>query len=53
MTVGGWIVMILSVCSTTGLFFWCLLKVFSKPGSTEHMQGVLDIEVDIENNDPD
>lgn len=37
MTLGGWIVMLLSVGGATGLLAWCLYKVFTTPGSEEHL----------------
>lgn len=39
MTTGGWIILILSVGTVTGLFIWCMYKVLSTPGETEHMHG--------------
>ena len=39
MTIGGWIVMGLSVGSVTALFAWCLWRVLSDPQETEHMHG--------------
>lgn len=39
MTIGGWIIMTLSISFVTGLFIWCLYKVLSTPGETEHMHG--------------
>ena len=32
--------MLISVCSVTTLFTWCVYKVLSIPGETEHMPGV-------------
>lgn len=43
MTHGGWIVMILSVGGMTGLLSWCVYKVLSTPGSTEHLHSQADI----------
>jgi hypothetical protein len=40
MTLGGWIVLLVSVGSVTALFIWCLVKVLSTPGKTEHLHGV-------------
>jgi len=31
MTLGGWIVMLLSVISVTVVFLWCLWKVLTTP----------------------
>jgi hypothetical protein len=49
MTWGGWIVMIASVGGVTGLLAWCIYKVASTPGSSEHLHSQADIETpDIE-----
>lgn len=39
MTTGGWIILILSVGTVTALFSWCIYKVFTTPGETEHIHG--------------
>ena len=39
MTIGGWITMVVSIGLVTGLFIWCVYKVLSIPGETEHMHG--------------
>ena len=39
MTPGGWIILIISVGTVTALFSWCIYKVFTTPGETEHMHG--------------
>jgi hypothetical protein len=39
MSTGGWIIMVLSVGSVTSLFFWCICKVLSTPGESEHIHG--------------
>lgn len=39
MTTGGWIIMIVSVGSVCGLLAWCVYKVLSTPGETEHLHG--------------
>lgn len=39
MTLGGWIVLVLSVGSVCTLFGWCIHKVMTTPGETEHMHG--------------
>jgi len=44
MTPGGWVVMILSVGAVTGLLAWCIYKVVTTPGSTEHLHSQADIE---------
>lgn len=40
MTTGGWIIMLLSVSSVTLLMGWCIYKVLSTPGETEHLRGI-------------
>ncbi len=40
MTAGGWIILLVSVSLVTSLFIWCVYKVFSIPGETEHLHGV-------------
>ena len=44
MTLGGWIVMILSVGGVTALLAWCIVRVVSTPGSIEHLHSQADIE---------
>jgi len=44
MTLGGWIVMALAVGGMTTLLSWCIYKVVSTPGSTEHLHTQADIE---------
>ena len=39
MTDGGWIILVLSVGSVTGLFAWCLYMVLTIPHETEHLHG--------------
>ena len=39
MTFGGWMVMILSVGSVSGLFLWCLWKVLMPPEKSEKLHG--------------
>ena len=39
MTLFGWIIMLLSVGSVYAFFGWCLYKVLSTPGETEHLHG--------------
>jgi len=39
MTLGGWIVMLVSVGSVTALFLWCLWVVLTTPEETEHLHG--------------
>ncbi len=49
MTISGWIVMVLTVAGMTGLLLWCVYKVLSTPGSSEHLHA----QVDIDTNDRD
>ncbi|MCL4192691.1 MAG: hypothetical protein KJZ87_13245 [Thermoguttaceae bacterium] len=44
MTVGGWIVMVLSVGGVTVLIGWCIYRVIVTPGSTERLHSQADIE---------
>ncbi len=37
MTIGGWIILIISVSTVVILFTWCIYKVLSIPGETEHL----------------
>ena len=42
MTQAGWIILCLSVGTVTTLFGWCLFKVLTTPGETEHMHGTME-----------
>lgn len=42
MTLGGWLVMALSVGTVCLLFAWCMFKVMRKPTEPEHMKGITD-----------
>ena len=44
MTTSGWIVMLLSVTGMSVLMLWCIAKVITTPGSTEHLHTQADIE---------
>lgn len=44
MTIGGWITMLLSVGFVTGLLAWCILKVLTTPGTSEHLHSQADID---------
>ncbi len=44
MTAAGWIIMVSSVFGVTGLFVWCIFKVLSLPGATEHLHAQTDID---------
>ncbi len=39
MTAGGWIFMSVSVGAVCVLFSWCMWKVMTTPGESEHMHG--------------
>ncbi|MBC2601354.1 hypothetical protein [Puniceicoccus vermicola] len=39
MSPGGWIVLLASVGGVTALFIWCIWKVLTTKGETEHMHG--------------
>ena len=44
MTIGGWITMLLSVGFVTGLLSWCIFKVLTTPGSSDHVHSQIDID---------
>ncbi|MCB1069636.1 MAG: hypothetical protein H7A43_09695 [Verrucomicrobia bacterium] len=44
MTTAGWIIMIGAISGMTGLLSWCIYKVFSTPGSAEHVHSPVDID---------
>ncbi len=44
MTTGGWIIMTLAVTGMTSLLAWCVYKVLSTPGSSQHMHAPTDID---------
>lgn len=39
MTLGGWIIMLVSVGSVSGLFIWCVCKVLTTPSEQESIHG--------------
>jgi len=39
MSLGGWLVMLFSVGGVTALFSWCLWKVLTTKGESEHIHG--------------
>ncbi|HEY5792439.1 MAG TPA: hypothetical protein VIS74_04020 [Chthoniobacterales bacterium] len=45
MTLGGWIIMLLSVGGTTGWAIWCVCRVLSKPKSAGKLHGQMDIHL--------
>ena len=44
MTPAGWVIMILAAGGMTLLLGWCIYKVITTPGSTEHLHSQADIE---------
>ncbi len=44
MTLGGWIIMTLSVGFVTGLLLWSVARVLRTPGATKHVHGPPDIK---------
>jgi hypothetical protein len=40
MTTAGWIIMLSSVGTVTGLFSWCLYRVLSHKPPIEHLHGL-------------
>ena len=44
MTIGGWLIMLLSVGGTTGLLAWCIHRVLTTPGATKKMHTEYDID---------
>ncbi len=44
LTPGGWVIMLLSVGFVVGLLGWCVWKVVTTPGSSEHLHAQADIE---------
>ena len=39
MTFAGWITLIVSIGSTSVVFFWCIYKVLKTPDETDHLHG--------------
>ncbi|MBT3199870.1 MAG: hypothetical protein HN350_08130 [Phycisphaerales bacterium] len=44
MTASGWTIMILAVSGITALLTWCVYKVISTPGSSQHLHAQTDID---------
>lgn len=44
MTLGGWVVMLLSVGGVTAWFSWCVYQVLHEPGATRKMHSQIDID---------
>lgn len=44
MTTLGWIIMLVSVGTVTGLLTFCFYRVLRKPASADHMHAPLDID---------
>jgi len=40
MTIGGWIIMLVSTLSVTALFAWCIWKVFTADALDESSRGI-------------
>lgn len=51
MTLGGWLVMLLSLAIMTGLLGWSIYRVVTTPGSEAHLHSHADIEPDDIGND--
>ncbi len=43
MTVAGWIILLVTVGGMTAMLAWCITKVVTTPGATEHMHSQADI----------
>lgn len=44
MTPAGWFIMCAAIGSITWLLVWCIYRVITTPGSTEHLHTQADIE---------
>lgn len=44
MTTAGWIIMVGACGGITLLLAWCIYKVLSKPGSTDHLSAPIEID---------
>ncbi len=44
MTMAGWILMLTAIGGMTTLLAWCVYKIVSTPGATEHLHSPLDID---------
>lgn len=44
MTPAGWFIMFTAIGSIIGLLAWCIYRVITTPGSTEHLHTQADIE---------
>jgi len=44
MTLGGWLIMFLSVGGTTGLLAWCIYRVLNAPEATQKLHSQSDID---------
>lgn len=40
MTIGGWIIMLISITTVTYLMGWCIYKVLTTPGEADHLKGI-------------
>jgi hypothetical protein len=43
MTLGGWIMLLLAVGGMTIFLLWCIYKVITTPGASEHVHSQADI----------
>ena len=44
MTLGGWLIMLMSVGGTTGLLAWCIHRVLNAPDATKKLHTPADID---------
>jgi hypothetical protein len=44
MSIAGWIIMLAACGGITGLLAWCIFKVVSTPGASEHIHAQTDID---------
>ena len=44
MSIGGWIIMILSLSAVSGLAAFCYYRALTTPGSSKHMHAPLELE---------
>lgn len=40
MSIGGWFIFLIAVGSVLTLFCWCMYKVITTPGETEHLHRI-------------
>lgn len=44
MTLGGWVVMLVSIGLVTGLLAWCVVRVLRTPEASKHVHPPSDLE---------